>query len=148
MGRQGVLWALAFALWGGQARADDWWHEWPAARFPAWNIHPDYPVMGGYGGVGAWCVGVAPNGVWAFSYGYVNTAYHCERARRWVVSHEGPVAVPSQAGFFAIDGYNRVVVNCAGWSWVQQGWGWMVVEAAFRAAQQSQSRYCRFAVAY
>ena len=95
---------------------------------------------------GGYCSTVSTIGVWAFSFGFADPSYHCQRNWNFIQQFAPGSAMSSSWGYYNAYGFNRVSVNCAG-DWNDfAGQGDWPLQSAFEYAQFSNGQSCQFTV--
>ncbi len=94
----------------------------------------------------AYCSTVTNIGMWAFSFGYADPRYHCQRNRSALQQFAPGSPMNSNWGYYNSYGFNRVSVNCAGIRNEFTGQGDWPLQSAFEYAQFSNAQSCYFSV--
>ena len=95
---------------------------------------------------GAYCSTVTTIGVWAFSFGFADPSYHCQRNRNAIQQFAPGSGMNSSWGYYNAYGFNRVSVNCSGVRNEFNGQGDLPLQSAFEYAQFSNAQSCHFTV--
>ena len=95
---------------------------------------------------GAYCSTVTTIGIWAFSFGFADPSYHCQRNRNALQQFAPGSAMNSSWGYYNAYGFNRVSVQCAGVRNEFTGEGDWPLQSAFEYAQFSNAQSCHFTV--
>lgn len=95
---------------------------------------------------GAYCSTVTSIGVWAFSFGFADPGFHCQRNRNFLQQFAPGSAMTTSWGYYNAYSFNRVSVHCAGVRNEFTGQGDWPLQDAFEFAQFSNAQSCHFTV--